>query len=65
MRNLRSRPLSQEVMNAGARGGSSDWRTAESTSFQGSDLGAWAALVLFAAVCLPLLIRGILRRRRP
>ncbi|WP_326835425.1 substrate-binding domain-containing protein [Amycolatopsis rhabdoformis] len=50
-----------------ANGGSTDWRNAEPASYQGSGFGgfgAWAALVLFAAICLPLLIRGLVRRRR-
>jgi phosphate transport system substrate-binding protein len=50
-----------------ANGGSTDWRNAEPTAYQGSgfgSFGAWAALVLFAAICTPLLLRGIRRIKR-
>ncbi|MGW4489710.1 hypothetical protein ACWEOE_38485 [Amycolatopsis sp. NPDC004368] len=61
-------PSSESPDATEANGGSGDWRNAEPTSYQGSGFGgfgAWAALVLFAAICLPLLIRGVVRRRRP
>ncbi|WP_033289205.1 substrate-binding domain-containing protein [Amycolatopsis jejuensis] len=50
-----------------ANGGSRDWRNAEPAAYEGSGFGgfgAWAALVLFAAICVPLLVRGIVRRLR-
>jgi phosphate transport system substrate-binding protein len=60
-------PSSSAAEATDANGGSTDWRNAEPTSYQGSGLGgfgAWAALVLFAAICTPLLLRGLRRIRR-
>jgi len=51
-----------------ANGGSHDWRKAEPAAYQDgnfSTFGPWAALVLFAAICIPLLARGIIRKIRP
>ncbi|MFB9930595.1 substrate-binding domain-containing protein [Amycolatopsis halotolerans] len=50
-----------------ANGGSKDWRNAEPAAYQGGGFGgfgAWAALVLFAAICVPLVVRGLIRRLR-
>ncbi|WP_246257923.1 PstS family phosphate ABC transporter substrate-binding protein [Amycolatopsis anabasis] len=50
-----------------ANGGSKNWRNAEPAAYQGNSLGgfgAWAALVLFAAIVLPLVVRGVIRKLR-
>ncbi|WP_328611146.1 substrate-binding domain-containing protein [Amycolatopsis sp. NBC_00345] len=60
-------PSSSAAEATDANGGSTDWRNAEPTSYQGGGLGgfgAWAALVLFAAICTPLLVRGLRRIKR-
>nr|WP_040406466.1 substrate-binding domain-containing protein [Amycolatopsis nigrescens] len=52
-----------------ANGGSKNWREAEPASYRGAGLGGfggWAALVLFAAIVAPLLIRSfgrVIKRR--
>jgi phosphate transport system substrate-binding protein len=50
-----------------ANGGSTNWRNAEPTAYNNGGFGGfglWAALVLFAAIGAPLLIRGLIRKFR-
>jgi phosphate transport system substrate-binding protein len=50
-----------------ANGGSKNWRDAAPQAYTGSGIsgfGGWAALVVFAAIVTPLLVRGIIRKLR-
>ncbi|MEC3979209.1 substrate-binding domain-containing protein [Amycolatopsis sp. H20-H5] len=50
-----------------ANGGSKDWREADPAAYDGGGIGGfggWAALVLFAAIVTPLVVRGAIRKIR-